>query len=315
MEREQMLKDAIAKCFKAREQITVANVKAKVPVDFFYDYEAKAHLTDAEVFAEIQASFATTPKPADMVTVTPDGRPLAPAVVLVEQELGGGDADDDDADCLRNEWPPEPAAVPVEAAPVAEESIAEHVPSKPGLSPQARLDAAHKRLQALQGERPVLIGLQRQARTDLATAVRTHQDGFPKMSHEQLARDFIAASNAERAARARGEAWATRPENKPRGKVAYVDLERMYSQGGNADTFARRMARTGNRRGAYSKQSLGMTNRDPSRGPSAPGSTNNCRRGRGPNARRVGRLTPFGSVRRAEVALLMGRPLFGSRHH
>ena len=104
------------------------------------------------------------------------------------------------------------------------------------------------------------------ARTALAKAVRVYQEGAPRQSHEDLARDFIRASNAERAARVAGEPWAMKPEQRTRNGAAFVDVERAYSQGGDASAFARRMSRTGNRRGAYPKQSFGTVNRDPSRG-------------------------------------------------
>jgi hypothetical protein len=83
----------------------------------------------------------------------------------------------------------------------------------------------------------------------------------------ELSAEFRAASQEQRAARKRGESWAVPPEAKARGEVAFVDLERKYSQGGSGDTFARRMNRYGNKRGAYGKQSLGMTNTDSKRGP------------------------------------------------
>ena len=252
-ERTTMLKAAVAKCFKAREPVTPANVRKYVPVDFFYDHDAGKQLSDAEVFAEIQATYRAAP-PAPRATVEAN-EPV---------EDFSGDADES----LRDTWAPETVREPVvEAAPVVEESTASHEASGPGLSPQARLDAARKREQALLGERPILQAAQRNAREALAKAVRAYQDGAPKQTHEDLARDFIRASQAEREARARGETWATKPERRTRNGEAYVDVERAYSHGGDANTFARRHNRTGNRRGAYNKQSFGMTNRDPSRGP------------------------------------------------
>jgi hypothetical protein len=263
-ERETMLKAAIAKCFKAREPVSVANVRKYVPVDFFFDHDAGKQLDDAEVFAEIQSTFATAPKPPQLIDTTPDGSKLVPMVEPVEEDFSG----DDDGESLRHEWVPETVSMPVvEAAPVVEESTASHEASGPGLSPQARLDAARKRENTLLGERPLLQAAERNARTDLAAAVRAYQEGGPRQTHEDLARDFIRASQAEREARARGELWATKPQQRTRNGAAFVDIERAYGQGGDASTFARKMCRTGNRRGAYPKQSLGTTNRDPSRGP------------------------------------------------
>jgi hypothetical protein len=239
-ERTEMLKAAIADCFKAHQPITPDNVRAKLPEDFFYDHDAGEPLADADVFTEIQSTFAAAPK-SDVV-----------------EDFSG---DETEPESLREVWAPETVSEPVvEARPMANGE------GDSALSPQARLDAARKREQTLLGERPLLQAAQRQARGDLATAVRQYQEGGPRQTHEDLARDFIAASQREREARARGEPWATKPERRPRGAVAYVDLERQYSQGGGANDFARKMSRTGNRRGAYSKQSLGQTNRDPSRG-------------------------------------------------
>jgi hypothetical protein len=263
--RNEMLKAAIADCFKAREPVNVDNVRQKLPDDFFYDHDAGEPLDDATVFTEIQATFKSTaplPRGPMLITENPDGHKLG----AIAEDFSG---DTNEASPLENEddlLPPATAAErEVEAAPTVERT-ASHVASGPGQSPQARLDAARKREQQLLGERPLLIAAQRNARAALAVAVRTYQDGGPKQTHEDLARDFIAASQREREARARGEAWALPPERKPRGERAYVDIERSYSQGGDANTFARKMARTGNRRGAYSKTMQGQINRDPSRG-------------------------------------------------
>ena len=260
-ERTTMLKDAIAKCFKVREAVTPTNVRKHVPVDFFFDHEAGKSLTEAEIFNEIQATFA--PK-----TKTPEFN-AAGIVLESNEQLPPENEEEEDfsGEGLRDEWAPETVSMPVvEAEPVAEGSTANHAASGPGLSPQARLDAARERERDLLGERPILRAAQRNAREALARAVRAFQDGAPKQTHEMLARDFIANSQREREARARGEAWATKPERRTRHGAAYVDIERGYS-GGDANDFARRHNRTGNRRGAYGKQSLGTINHDPSRGP------------------------------------------------
>ena len=264
-ERTTMLKAAVAKCFKARGPVTPANVRKYVPVDFFYDHDAGKQLSDAEVFAEIQATYrAAPPAPAEPPPQVERVSPRATVEANEPVEDFSGDADES----LRDTWAPETVREPVvEAAPVVEESTASHEAIGPGLSPQARLDAARKREQALLGERPILQAAQRNAREALAKAVRAYQDGGPKQSHEDLARDFIRASQVEREARARGETWATKPERRTHNGAAFVDVERAYSHGGDANTFARRHNRTGNRRGAYAKQSFGTINRDPSRGP------------------------------------------------
>jgi hypothetical protein len=256
MEREQMLKDAIAKCFKERKPVTVANVKAQLPDDFWTVFDSGEPMTDAEVFAEIQATYAAAPKRRQLVETTPgrEGRKMLDVVLPDENELLGGDPEDDDDESVGNEAAPMPE---VEAAPVT---------AKPKLPPQVRLAAAREREKVLIGELPILHAKVKDCRAALAEAIRAYQDGGPKQTHADLARDFIRASQAEKEARARGETWALRPARERRGTIAPVDSQRIYSQGGNADDFARKQMKTGNRRGAYPKQSLGMVNRDPSRG-------------------------------------------------
>ncbi len=256
MEREQMLKDAIAKCFKERKPVTVANVKAQLPDDFWTVFDSGEPMTDAEVFAEIQATYAAAPKRRPQVETIPgrEGRKMLDVVLPDENELLGGEDDDES---LGSEAAPMPV---VEAAPVMAK------PEQPKLSPQARLDAARQRERELVGQLPILHANVKDARTALAEAIRAYQDGGPKQTHADLARDFIRASQAEKEARARGEAWALRPARERRGTIAPVDSQRIYSQGGNADDFARKQMKTGNRRGAYPKQMMGAVNRDPSRG-------------------------------------------------
>ncbi len=259
MEREQMLKDAIAKCFKERKPVTVANVKAQLPDDFWTVFDSGEPMTDAEVFAEIQATYAAAPKRRQLVETTPgrEGRKMLDVVLPDENELLGSDPEDDDDESVGNET----ASMPVvEAAPVAAK------PEQPKLSPQARLDAARQRERELVGQLPILNAKVKDARTRLAESIRAYQDGGPKQTHADLARDFIAASQREREARARGESWAMRPARERRGNLAPVDSQRIYSQGGNADDFARKGMKTGNRRGAYPKQMMGAVNRDPNRG-------------------------------------------------
>jgi hypothetical protein len=256
-ERTTMLRDAFAACFKAGENPTMKNIRGRLPKDFFLDFDSGEPLDDATVLAEIQEAQRGTTKPVGMIKVTPDGRPLAgfnAAGVVVEDELLGGDPEDDDSQA------PETVSMPVVEAASAPK------PSQPKLPPQARLAAAREREKVLIGELPILHSKVKDCRAALAEAIRAYQDGGSKQTHADLARDFIRASQAEKEARARGEAWALRPARERRGTIAPVDSQRIYSQGGNADDFARKQMKTGNRRGAYPKQMMGAVNRDPSRG-------------------------------------------------
>jgi len=262
MERETMLKSAVAACFKAREAVNVKNVKAKLPPDFFQDFDTGAPLDDEIVFAEIQATYSAAPKhTAAMVTETPDGRPLAQATQSVEELQPFPDYLPPSEKIEPVEPVPSRDGTPVPvaeiAAPVVEESTASHAASGPGQpSPQARLDGARTRAGNLLAVRPSLINAQRAARAAVALAVRAFQEADPhRQTPAQLSAEYRATSQATRAARAQAP-----------GPIAYVDLERKYSQGGDANAMARRMNVTGNRRGAYSRQNLGQLNRDPSRG-------------------------------------------------
>jgi hypothetical protein len=263
-EREQMLRDAFKACFKAGENPTVKNIRGRLPKDFFLDFDSGEPLDDATVLAEIQEAQRGTTKPVGMIAVTPDGRPLAgfdAAGVVVEDELLGGDPEDDDQ-------PLAATAAGSGSAPVDGRGDLSSTPAPPVLSPQARLAAAREREKVLIGELPILHAKVKDCRAALAEAIRAYQDGAPKQTHADLARDFIRASQAEKEARARGESWAMRPARERRGTIAPVDSQRIYSQGGNADDFARRhMKNGGNRRGAYPKNMMGAINRDPSRGP------------------------------------------------
>jgi len=263
-ERTEMLKAAIAKCFKAKEPVTPANVRKYVPVDFFHDHDAGKPLTEAEVFHEIQGTFATktaTPKfDAAGIVLEEDSNENLPPENEQDEDFSG------DGDSLRDEWAPETVTMPVIEATPAEDKPGT-VTAVSGLSPQARLDAARIRERDMLAARPILQAKQTAARGELAKAVREYQESGPRQTQEVLARQFIAHSNAERAARVAGEPWAMKPETRTRNGAAYVDVERAYGQGGDANSFARKMARTGNRRGAYGKQSMNTINRDPSRGP------------------------------------------------
>jgi hypothetical protein len=55
---------AQAELDRERAQITPANVRKRLPDDFFVDLDTGKLLDDATVFAEIQSTFAAAPKPA-----------------------------------------------------------------------------------------------------------------------------------------------------------------------------------------------------------------------------------------------------------
>jgi hypothetical protein len=296
-ERTEMLKSAVADCFKAREPVNVKNVKAKLPPDFFLDFDTGAPLDDATVFAEIQSTYAAQapgsnagksieadqeataaqplssvaqrieegPTTAPMVAETPDGRPLAQAPQSVEEleSFPGYLPPSEKIEPVEGDRHVAATSAPVEttAAPMTE-SIASHAASKPGLSPQQRLDGARAKAGNLLALRPSLINAQRAAREAVALAVRAYQLADPnRTTPEQEAARFRETSQRERAARVAREGGGG-PD-----RIAYVDLERRYSQGGDANAMARRMnVNGGNRRRAFPRQSLGQTNRDPSRG-------------------------------------------------
>jgi hypothetical protein len=277
-ERTIMLKAAVAACFKAREPVTPTNIRKRVPEDFFLDFDTGEPLDDATVFAEIQSTYThVAHAAAAMIETNPEGHKLAPVPVeSFPDYLPPSEKIEPVEDVTKSVEPhaaqsvePHPPVAPVaeiaapiaagehvEAAP-AEQSGASHAASAPGQSPQARLDAARKRESGLLSERSQLQAAQRAARSAVAEAVRAFQVADPhRQTPAELSAEYRATSQATRAARAQAP-----------GPIAYVDLERKYSQGGDANAMARRMNVTGNRRGAYSRQSLGQVNRDISRGP------------------------------------------------
>jgi len=261
-ERQQLLKAAIADCFKAHESVTPAAVKSHLPDDFFLDFDTGEPLTDGEVFSEIQASFATAPKPPLVMTENPDGHKLGHQLLPDLPENHDHD--------LRDTWSPETVTMPVQAAPVAKVAAAGHGASGPaGPSAQVRLNGAYKRQGDLVGARNRLQAEHRSAREALEAAKQAWQRHDPnRQSPEQVAAEFRAQSQRDREAR-KGTYRLTPVATMPRGEIAYVDRERMYSQGGDGDTFLRSRAHTLNRRGAYSKQEAaraGFINRDPRRG-------------------------------------------------
>jgi hypothetical protein len=265
-ERQQLLKAAIADCFKNHETVTPGAVKSHLPDDFFIaDFDTGEPMTDVEIFDEIQATFNTAPKPALMVETNPDGAKLAHQLL---PDDAPGVLSAEESDSLRETWSPETVTMPVQAAPVAKEATASHGASGPGPSAQVRLNAAYQHQGDLVGARNRLAAEHRNAQEVLALAVQAYQRHDPnRQTPEDVAREFREQSQRDRAARGAYRLTPTAPA--PRGEIAYVDQERKYSQGGDANTFVRSRARTLNRRGAYSKQEAARSafiNRDPRRG-------------------------------------------------
>jgi hypothetical protein len=93
---------------------------------------------------------------------------------------------------------------------------------------------------------------ERAARAKLAEAVTTFQNGFPKVTHEQLMRDVIASEQQRKAA-----GHPLRPQGQPGKSV--VDRVAFYGRGGNP-------ARGDYRRGAFAASAKGAPNYDPRRG-------------------------------------------------
>lgn len=261
-ERQEMLKAAIAGLLKNKMAVSVKNVRRHggLPDDFFVDFDSGQPLDSNIVFAEIKAAEAALPRMPPMIAKAPTGADLPD--VIDDSELLGEEPSDD---------LPETAMPVIEAAPSATDDDVSDGGNVRPLSPQARLDAAHDRERELVGAIPLLRAKEADARAALAKAIREFHEADPtRETPEQLRWNFIAQSNAERAARARGESWATRPARERRGHIAPIDAERIYSQGGDANSFARRMAQTGSTRGAFTKREAamrGFVNHDPTRGP------------------------------------------------
>lgn len=256
--RELHLKEAIAACFKAKEPVTVANVRKRVPGDFFHDFETGKELSDEIVGQEIQAAMRP-PAPAPMLIKTdPAGHPLRPVVEAAET------FDETFDDAPVEAAPVEPVAELVAPPP---SSTVDHAANGPGQSAQVLLDAACATEGNLVAERQSFANAVRAARAALAERVLALQMLDPhRQSHEDLAREFVRASAAQRAARKAGAKWATPPERRRGGEAAYVDVSRSYAHGGDGNDFARRQNRYGGSRGAFGKGALGTTNNDPRRG-------------------------------------------------
>ena len=205
-----------------------------------------------------------------MIDTNPDGHKLGAIAEDFSGSLPPENEEDDES--LRHEWGPATVAMPVLKAAPAKESTAEHVPSGPGQSPQARLNAARRRR-----EREQAASAAPRCATQRPRSSCRHRSDLsgtrPASADARRCGPRIPRTIAERPRSASGTRSTrainqlTPVEAKPRGEIAYVDLERQYSQGGDANAMARRMNRTGNRRGAYPKSALGQTNHDPSRGP------------------------------------------------
>jgi hypothetical protein len=122
---------------------------------------------------------------------------------------------------------------------------------------------------------------ERELRAKLAEAVAAFQSGFPKVTRDQLMREFIASEQQRRA----GGVPQRQAQSRP-GK-SYFDRSRFYGARGDANDMARQSAplteaqarkigghgpgTKGNARGAFPKHMLGATNYDPRRG-AVPGS-------------------------------------------
>jgi hypothetical protein len=253
-DRTEMLKSAIAACFAQRLPVTPTNVSAKLPPDFFVNFDTGKPLEDTEVFAEIQATYNAAAKPA-AVAIEDNAH--------VEFDEGGIVVP-----------VPDTVAVPVAettAAPVPIESTPSHAATGPGqLSPQVRLDAARLREGNLLAEQRQLQNAVRGAREQLQEAKIAYAACDPhRETPAMLSASFRKASQEQRAARKRGEKWATPPEARAGGEIAHVDLARKYQRSQDGNSFARRSNRYGDTRGAYSKvESQGgqAINRDTSRG-------------------------------------------------
>jgi hypothetical protein len=150
----------------------------------------------------------------------------------------------------------EPEATPAATQEAAPEAVAE--PEAPPATPDQIETATQRRIaadQSIANARVAVIAagnVERAARAKLAEAVTTFQNGFPKVTREQLMRDMIASEQERKAA-----GNPLRPQGRP-GKSA-VDRTAFYGRGGNP-------ARGDYRRGAFPSQAKGAPNYDPRRG-------------------------------------------------
>jgi hypothetical protein len=271
-ERTEMLKAAIAACFKARVAVTPTNVRGKLPSDFWTD-EQGDELSDDVVFAEIKEAFNATAKPAaEPVEPFPNWVPPSDKVEPVATEVGKAQPIEnqgvslvvDQANENQGEKTEEFSAPLPTAAPVPIESTPSHAATGPGhLSPQERLNAARLREGNLLAGQRSLQHAVRNARENLQEAKIAYAACDPnRMTPAMLSADYRKSSQAERAARV-----ARQGTGQPR--IAYVDQARKFSTGGDGSDFVRRRNVSGDKRGGFSRAEAtarGFVNRDPSRG-------------------------------------------------
>ena len=228
-EREIMLRAAVAKCFRYGKPVNVANVKAHLPADFFQDFDTGAPLDDATAFAELSAAILIAGRASGAEEPAPFPGHLPPSDNIAAPAVPGEHVEPDKI-----------------AAPVVEEATARHGASGPGPSPMERLNAARVIESDLIGRVASLKNAQRAAQEAVTLAEQEHAAHDPnRMTPAELSADYRKSSLAERKARIEREGTG-----QPR--IAYVDQERKYSRGTDANAFARRQNVTGNKRGAMS---------------------------------------------------------------
>jgi hypothetical protein len=164
------------------------------------------------------------------------------------------------AEPIEFEGAPEPTPEATNApAPEAVAESAEPEPPAPATPEQVEsaVTRRNRAEQKLANARVAVLSAQnaeRAARGKLAEAVTTFQNGFPKVTREQLARDVIASEQARKAA-----GHTLQPQGRP-GKSA-VDRIAFYGRGGNPAGGGGAY-----RRGAFPAQAKGAPNFDPRRG-------------------------------------------------
>ena len=94
---------------------------------------------------------------------------------------------------------------------------------------------------------------QRKARAMVANATRAWLHKVPRLTEDELKRDFIAQGNTERADKANGQPSAPQPER----RVYLNPIDGRGLQDNSAEGFARSMMKNGSRRGAFSKEVRG----------------------------------------------------------
>jgi pyruvate/2-oxoglutarate dehydrogenase complex dihydrolipoamide acyltransferase (E2) component len=176
----------------------------------------------------------------------------------------------------------EPEATPAATQEAAPEAASEPEAPPPPATPDQIEAATVRRIaadQSLANARVAVItagNVERNARTKLAQAVTEFQNGFPKVTRDQLMRDMIA-SEQERKAAGHPSQRQGRPGN------SEVDRSAFYGRGGNparhspppwslngklvpAGTPGAVQGAKGYQRGAFRSQDKGAPNYDPRRG-------------------------------------------------